>query len=111
MKIPVSSKIPEERDIAVNLSVFKELMNMGDDILSSFMSLETKVVKKVLKLNNEEIPLNLLYQLYWFANRNWLANVELAASEEKVAKVKCTRRLRDACDKEIVKRTTNVTVD
>ena len=101
--IPISGKIPPEREIGVDLSVLKQLMNISDELLGELLTETPQAIKNACYVTNDKIELNLLYKLYYFANKHWLNNYK-NENEEAVDKVRCTRRLRDACDKEISRR-------
>ena len=101
--IPVSGQIPSNKEIGIDLSVLKQLMNVSDDLLGELLSESPKTLRDACYLTNDKIELNLLYKLYYFANKHWLNNYQ-SVKEEDSDKVRCTRRLRDACDKEISRR-------
>lgn len=103
MRKAVNDKNPEEREVAVHLKTFKSLMNISDEYIGEQLHEKVEVIKKIEKNEDKKIPLEILYKLYWFANKEWLINVEVS-SERKVEKIICTRKLRDACDDEILRR-------
>ena len=104
LEIPVSDKIPEQMEVAVDLSVLKELLGMSDELLGGMLFEDAEVIKKACTQINRKIDANLLFKLYFFANEYWLKNSAAELSDSKIDLVRCTRRLRDACKKEITRR-------
>ena len=105
INIPVSNKIPEEREIAVDLSILKELMGMSNGLLANILMENEQAIEMASYQKNTNIETNLLFKLYFFANEHWAKNsVGDVDKDDKLTKIRCTRRLRDACKKEISKR-------
>ena len=106
LNIPASSKIPQEWEISLDLNVLLELMNISNEILGEILAENPDIIMSATTQKNCDINENLLYKLYFFANEHWLANWNKETkSQIDVDKVTCTRRLRDACKKEISRRT------
>ena len=101
--IPLSGKIPSEREIGIDLSVLKQLLKVSDDVLGAILFEDAEIIRKACYQTNDNIDVDLLYKLYYFANKHWLNNYK-SILEEDEDKVRCTRRLRDACDREISRR-------
>ena len=106
MDIPASSRIPQEWEVSFDLKVLKDLMGLTEDLLADIIFEDESTIKKAMGQRNKDIEINLLYKLYFFANEHWLANWNKETKNQiDVDKVTCTRRLRDACKKEISRRT------
>ena len=107
--IPESSRIPQEWEISFDLKVLIDLMKIPEDLFISIIVdigfKDVDKIKKAMGQRNKDIDIMLLYVLYYFANNHWLANsTKEHKSQLDIDKVTCTRRLRDACDKEVKRR-------
>lgn len=98
------SKETEGRDIGKYLKKVKKGLNLTNKYFTTFIQDEPDVIKGLEKISDHEIPLSVLYQLSWFANLKWRESCDNRLSEHKVENVMITRDLRDACDKEIMRR-------
>ena len=93
----------EGREIGKYLKSVKTSLKISNKKFSKFIQDEPEVVNGLEKIEDKEIPLNILYQLSWFANLKWRECCQ-SMLKDKVENVKKTRDLRDACDREIVRR-------
>lgn len=96
-------KLSEKREIGTQLENVKRLMRISDEKLAIYLQDEPEVAKGLANLEDQEIPISILYQIYWFANKKWLESCEKNTSN-KIERVRYTRALRDACDNEIARR-------
>ena len=106
MNIPVSCKIPPEREIAVDLNVIMEYMSVTPQMLASLLLIDENTMIRAKSQKNAEIDIHLLSMLYLFANENLEKNsVGEISTDEQLNKITCFRRLKNACKKEITRRT------
>ena len=106
MNIPVSCKIPPDREIAVDLSVIMDYMSVTPQMLACLLLIDENTMIRAKSQKNSEIDIHLLSMLYLFANENLEINaIGDNPTEEQLNKITCFRRLKNACKKEITKRT------
>ena len=97
------TKKNEQKEIASALKKVKGMFKRTDKEIVKLLRDDPKVSKGVENLKDHEIPISILYQLYWYSNRNWIiATTE--TSKNKVAIVRIWRDFRDLCDEEITRR-------
>ena len=106
INIPVSCKIPPEREIAVDLNVIMDYMSVTPQMLASLLLIDEDVMIRARNQKNDEIDIHLLSMLYLFANENLEKNsIGQINTDEQLNKITCFRRLKNACKQEITKRT------
>ena len=93
----------KQKEIATQLKNVRTLMDISNEDFAIYLQDEPEVAKGLESLYDHEIPINMLYKLYWFANKKWLESCEKNANN-KIEEVRYTRVLRDACDTEIARR-------
>ena len=96
-------EVPSIQNIGTQLHNVKKLMRVSDEKLAIYLQDEPEVAKGIETLEDCEIPLSVLYQIYWFANKQWLESCE-KSNGNKIERVRYTRELREACDVEIARR-------
>ena len=105
INIPVSCKIPPEREIAVDLNVIMDYMSVTPQMLASLLLIDEDVMIRARNQKNDEIDIHLLSMLYLFANENLEKNsIGQINTDEQLNKITCFRRLKNACKQEITKR-------
>lgn len=100
------AKKNESREIANALKEVKKVFKDTSKEVSKLLRDDPEVAKGIESLKNQEIPILILYQLYWYSNKNWIISCS-TSTETSLSKVECVRlwrELRDACDNEITRR-------
>lgn len=102
----MASKKEEKREISKFLKeVKKKFPETSKEVIELFRD-DSEVAKGIENLKDQEIPIFILYQLYWYANKKWISatNAVSASAMNKVEAVMIWRSLRDVLNTEIERR-------